>query len=255
MHVDDGIIISHNNCQLNALIDKLCACKIDFVVEEDYAGYLEVDIITQTTDGTILMSQTDLIERILLDLAGAHRVSKFQGNTPRHRSTRTVQSSPPLIEVYNYRSILGKIMYLSSNMHSCEMSLANHQCARLFINPRAPHGIALKRIDCYLLGTRDKALIVCPTTDLLLNCYAHANFAGLFSSSDPDDPKSVKSCSGFVITLGSHRAILVLGKQTTNRDSLVNNGVRIQISFPRTTCITSITYRSQQIGNISTSQT
>jgi hypothetical protein len=91
--VDDGIIISHIDCQLNALIDKLCACKIDFVMEEDYAGFLKVkSIITQTTDGTILMSQTDLIERILLDL-GLAEVAKLQGNT--RRTTEVLAPSNP----------------------------------------------------------------------------------------------------------------------------------------------------------------
>ena len=45
-------------------------------------------------------------------------------------------------------------------------------------------------------------MIIRPTKDLTLDCYADADFAGLFSSSDPDDPKSVKSRSGFIITLG-----------------------------------------------------
>lgn len=94
-------------------------------------------------------------------------------------------------------------MYLSSNIR-CEITLANHQCARFSIDPRTPHGTALKRIGRYLLGSRDKGMIVQPTKDLTLDCYADADFAGLFSSSDPNtnDPKSVKSRSGFVITLG-----------------------------------------------------
>ena len=45
-------------------------------------------------------------------------------------------------------------------------------------------------------------MIIKPSKDLTLDCYADADFCGLFSSSDPDDPKSVKSRSGYVITLG-----------------------------------------------------
>jgi hypothetical protein len=45
-------------------------------------------------------------------------------------------------------------------------------------------------------------MIIRPTKDITLDCYADADFAGLFSTSDPDDPKSVKSRSGFGITLG-----------------------------------------------------
>ena len=198
-YVDDGIIVCHDDRQINAFIDELRACKFDLGVEEDYAGYLGVDIITRP-DGTILMSQTGLIERILLDLGLTESTSVK--TTPATDVLAPFKSSPPLVDNYNYRSVLGKIMYLSSNTR-CELSLANHQCARFSIDPRTPHGIALKRIGRYLLGTRDKGMIVRPTTDLSLNCYADADFAGLFSSSDPDDPKSVKSRSGFVITLGS----------------------------------------------------
>jgi hypothetical protein len=91
-------------------------------------------------------------------------------------------------------------MYLSSNTR-CELSVSNHQCARFSVDPRVPHGVALKRIGRYLLGTRDKGMIILPTTDLTLDCYADADFAGLFSSSDPNDPKCVKSRTGFVIIL------------------------------------------------------
>ena len=45
-------------------------------------------------------------------------------------------------------------------------------------------------------------MIIRPTNDLTLDCYADADYAGVFASWDPNDPKSVKSRSGFVITLG-----------------------------------------------------
>jgi hypothetical protein len=92
-------------------------------------------------------------------------------------------------------------MYLSSNTR-CDLSFANHQCARFSTDPRAPHGIAIKRIGRYLLGIRDRGTIIKPSRDLSLNCYVDADFAGMFTSSDPNDPKSVKSRSGFIITLG-----------------------------------------------------
>jgi hypothetical protein len=93
-------------------------------------------------------------------------------------------------------------MYVSANTR-CELSFANHQCARFSINPRKQHGTALKRIGRYLLGTKDRGTIIHPTDDLVLNCYADADFAGLFTSSNPEDPKSVKSRTGFVILLGT----------------------------------------------------
>lgn len=36
-----------------------------------------------------------------------------------------------------------------------------------------------------------------------MNCYVDADFAGMFTLSDPEDPRSVKSRTGFVILLGT----------------------------------------------------
>ncbi|KAI2489482.1 hypothetical protein MHU86_25099 [Fragilaria crotonensis] len=197
-YVDDGIIVSSDDDKILHFIDQLRECRFDLGVEDDYAGYLGVDIIMQP-DGTILMLQTGLIERILADFGLTDSASSKI--TPASEVLSPHKESAPFDHSFNYRSVLGKIMYLSSNTR-CELSLSNHQCARFSIDPRTPHGIALKRIGRYLLGTRDKGMIIRPTKDITLDCYADADFAGLFASHDPNDPKSVKSRSGFVITLG-----------------------------------------------------
>ncbi|KAI2509575.1 hypothetical protein MHU86_4836 [Fragilaria crotonensis] len=196
-YVDDGIIVSANDEMIATFIAELRECRFDLGVEDDYAGYLGVDIITQA-DGSILMRQTGLIERILVDLNLSDSTSSKP--TPASDILGSHKDSPPFDHSFNYRSVLGKIMYLSSNTR-CELSVSNHQCARFSVDPRVPHGVALKRIGRYLLGTRDKGMIILPTTDLTLDCYADADFAGLFSSSDPNDPKCVKSRTGFVIIL------------------------------------------------------
>ena len=197
-YVDDGIIVSRDDAQAKLFIDELRACHFDLGVEEDYAGYLGVDIIPQP-DGTLLLSQTGLIERVLADFGLTDSTSSKQ--TPAAEILGPHKDSAPFNDTFNYRSVIGKIGYLASNTR-LEVSLANHQCARFSNDPRTPHGIALKRIGRYLLGTRDKGMIVRPSKELTLDCYADADFAGLFSTSDPDDPKSVKSRSGFIITLG-----------------------------------------------------
>ena len=198
-YVDDGIIVSSNDQLIVAFIDELRECRINLGVEDDYAGYLGVDIIMQP-DGSILMRQTGLIERILADFGLSDSTSTKQ--TPAAEILTPHKDSPPLDHtVINYRSSIGKIMYLASNTR-CELTVANHQCSRFSNDPRVPHGKALKRIARYLLGTRDKGMIIRPTNDLTLDCYADADYAGVYSSWDPNDPKSVKSRTGFVIILG-----------------------------------------------------
>jgi hypothetical protein len=197
-YVDDGIIISSDDSKVQQFIDELRKFNFDLSIEADYAGYSGVDIIAQP-DGTLLMAQSGLIERILIDLGLTDSTSTKA--TPAAEILGPFKSSPPFEESFNYRSVLGKILYVSSNTR-CEITLANHQCARFSIDPRSPHGVAIKRIGRYLLGSRDKGMIIKPTKDITLDCYADADFAGLFSTSDPEDPKSVKSRSGYVITLG-----------------------------------------------------
>ena len=197
-YVDDGIIISSDDSKVQQFIDELRKFNFDLSIEADYAGYLGVDIIAQP-DGTLLMAQSGLIERILIDLGLTDSTSTKA--TPAAEILGPFKSSPPFEESFNYRSVLGKILYVSSYTR-CEITLANHQCARFSIDPRSPHGVAIKRIGRYLLGSRDKGMIIKPTKDITLDCYADADFAGLFSTSDPEDPKSVKSRSGYVITLG-----------------------------------------------------
>jgi hypothetical protein len=145
------------------------------------------------------MSQTGLIKRILVDLGLADSTSTKA--TPAADILGPFKTSPPFEESFNYRSVIGKIPYMSSNTR-CKVTLANHQCARFSINPCSPHGAAVNRIGRYLLGSRNKGMIIKPTKDITLDCYADANFAGLFSTSDPNDPKSLKSRSGYVIMLG-----------------------------------------------------
>jgi hypothetical protein len=196
-YVDDGIIISLDDAKIQRFIEELRECNFGLGIEADYAKYLGVDIIAQP-DGTLLMSQTGLIERFLVDF-GLTNYTSTKITPAAEQILRPFKTSPPFEELFNFRSVLGKILYVSSNTR-CEIT--NHQCARFSIDPRSPHGIALKRIGRYLLGSRDKGMIIRPTKDITLDCYADADFAGLFSTSDPDDPKSVKSRSGYVITLG-----------------------------------------------------
>jgi hypothetical protein len=109
-------------------------------IEADYAGYLGVDIIAQP-DGTLLMSQSGLIERILVGLGLTNSMSTKA--TPAAEILGPFKASPPFEESFNYRSVIGKILYVFSNTR-CEITLANHQCARFSINPRSPHGVAVK---------------------------------------------------------------------------------------------------------------
>ena len=88
--MDDGIILSKDLTKVDSFIQELRDAGFDLSVEDDYAGYLGVDIAPKDY-GTIQMTQSGLIDRILVDLN--LQFSKSSRDTPASESlalTRTV---------------------------------------------------------------------------------------------------------------------------------------------------------------------
>ena len=105
----------------------------------------------------------------------------------------------PFSKDWEYATVLGMLMYLASNSRP-EIAYAVHQCARFTHAPHNSHVVAIKRILRYLQGTRDKGLIFNPSTSLQVDCYVDAaDFVGLWSIEDEQDPVSVKSRTGFLL--------------------------------------------------------
>jgi hypothetical protein len=96
----------------------------------------------------------------------------------------------------------GYASYLSSNSRP-DCQFAVHQCARFSHTPKDSHAKAVKRLCRYLEGTSTQGLILAPTKDLALDCYCGADFAGLHGYEPDQDPVSVKSRTGYLITLGT----------------------------------------------------
>ncbi len=107
-------------------------------------------------------------------------------------------------EKWDYASAVGMLMYLSANAHP-EIQFAVHQCARFSHAPRHTHAIAVKRIAHYLKHVLDQkqGLTFYPTSNLDLNMYVDADYAGLWTYEDDQDPVCVKSRTGYVMTLGN----------------------------------------------------
>ena len=110
------------------------------------------------------------------------------------------------------------MQYVGQNTHP-ECAYAINACARYCVDPRAVHGTALKRIGRYLKGCLDDGLIISKSKELALDCYVDADFAGNYNKADADDPNSVRSRTGFVITFGS---IPVLWKTLIQRDTALS---------------------------------
>ena len=78
-----------------------------------------------------------------------------------------------------------------------------HQCAHLSHNPRQVHEIFLNHIARYLKYIKKKGLIIQPDhTNLKLDSFADANFAGFCASEDNQNTISVKSRTGVLLNFG-----------------------------------------------------
>ena len=80
-------------------------------------------------------------------------------------------------------------------------SLQFHQVCRFAHNPKKSHGQAVKRIISYLVKTWESGLEFVPNFEERLDCYVEADFAGLWGHEDDQDPVSVRSRTGFTLTL------------------------------------------------------
>jgi hypothetical protein len=145
------------------------------------------------------MTQTGLIQKII-DAAG---MSECNSNkTPATKDC--LGSDPegkPMDDSWNYRSIVGMLLYLSSNSRP-DISFAVSQVARFSHNPKQSHASAVKTIIRYLSGTKNQGTIYKRPKDITLDCYVDADFAGLYGKEPDENPISVKSRTGYILSIG-----------------------------------------------------
>lgn len=92
------------------------------------------------------------------------------------------------------------LQYLGSNTRP-DIAYAINSAARYCMDPKEPHGIAIKRIARYLKGNMDEGLIINPNRDkLCIDCHVDADFAGNWNLQDAEDPGGVISRTGFILT-------------------------------------------------------
>jgi len=138
-------------------------------------AFLGIKINKVTTKKIITLTQPSLIQQILKEVSITERSNgKY---TPVDSILYADVDGLDRIDTWNYRSIVGKLNYLVNNTRP-DISVAVHQCAQFCSHPKAIHELAVKRLTKYLLTTQHKGLILRPTTDMHLNMYVDADFAG-----------------------------------------------------------------------------
>jgi len=97
--------------------------------------------------------------------------------------------------------VIGKLNFLEKSTR-LDLSYAVHQCARFAADPKQSHGAAVKRIGRYLVGTRDKGIILDPRAHSF-DCWVDASFVGDWNRVTADiDPSVAKSRTGYILAYG-----------------------------------------------------
>ena len=196
--VDDQIWLAKDSKRIKHHVDALQEKGFLLTIEDsdNIFGFLGIDI--KRTGKVIELTQTGLIKKVL---EYTKLADSKQRETPAQLDPLgSDKDGLPCDEDWNYAAAVGMLLYLSSNTRP-DIQFAVHQCSRFTHSPRHSHAQALKRICRYLKGTADKGIVCSPNLQEGLNCFVDADYAGLFSYEDGQDPVSVKSRTGFVLTL------------------------------------------------------
>ena len=196
-HVDDLGVKAPKKDIVDKFIKNLRKEGLDLTVEGSFTEYLGIKY--EKPDGnTIKMTQEGLIQKII-DTTG------MQDCNP-HPTPTTVEGLSSnekgkyMTDKWNYRSVVGMMLYLSSNIRP-DIAYAVSQVARFSHGPKQSHAEAVKMIIRYLSGTKNKGIIFKRPNELKLECYADADYAGLYNRESPEDPTSAKSRTGYIISV------------------------------------------------------
>ena len=202
VYVDDTIFASANVSDLDEVISSL-GINVDaqqhtFALrdEGEVSAFLGIQI-TKTGDNEFFLTQTGLIDKVLAvtNMTDCNGCDTPSTTDPLHADV----DGAVFDEVWAYDVVIGMLMYISGNTRP-DIAYAVHQAARFTHGVRQSHAAGVKRILRYLKKTKDDGLILKPGPELRVDCYVDADFGGLFSVEDKQDPISVKSRTGYVIT-------------------------------------------------------
>lgn len=197
-YCDDQIWLSPDNNLIEEYVNKLQNLGYDLTLEEDGDIYGFLGINFQKKGLQIELTQTGLIEKVIkfTGMEGASSKSTPAAQEPLGSDVM----GAPFDEEWGYPAAVGMLLYISSNTRP-DIQFAVHQVARFSHNPKKSHGQALKRIVRYLIETRDRGLLFQPDLTKGLDCWVDADFCGLYGYEDEQDPVSVRSRTGFSLTL------------------------------------------------------
>ena len=93
-----------------------------------------------------------------------------------------------------YRSLAGALQYLTFTRP--DISYAVQQLCLVMHDPRDTHLLALKRVICYIQGTKSQGLQLLKHQKMNLTAYSGADWAGC--------PSTRRSTSGYAVFMGDN---------------------------------------------------
>jgi hypothetical protein len=198
LYTDDSILAGPDEAELNQIIDDMKRVGLKLTVDGDVSDFLGVKI-QHESDGTIHLTQPQIIDNILHDLhLTADNVKTRQ--TPAAVTTilRRHINSEAFDKHFNYRSVIGKLNFLEKSTRP-DISCATHQCARFAADPKKEHGKAVEWLCRYLAATRDKGIILKPS-EQSFDVYVDADYVGNWDKETAtDDIDTARSRTGYVV--------------------------------------------------------
>ncbi|KAI2500678.1 hypothetical protein MHU86_13828 [Fragilaria crotonensis] len=160
-----------------------------------FTDFLGMNFTRDAPNGTLTLTQKGLIQKI--KEATGMSDSNYKWTPAAQAALGIDPDGPPMTETWSYHSIVGMLLYLSTNTRPDITFAVSLLVARFCHNPKQSHASAVKTLVRYLHRTSNMGMIVKPTAGTLnLDCYVNADFAGLHGR-DPDcSPTSAKSQTG-----------------------------------------------------------
>jgi hypothetical protein len=192
-YVDDLIFWYPDEKDIHHITMKLQEVGVDLEQETDAAGFLGIQMECDPDTGLLEMKQ----ERLTLHIIEATEVD-VGTVTPKWTPAEAAPlvkdaEGAPATGAFSYSSVVGMLLYLSS--HTCpDIAYTINCAARYMLCPKKSHEEELKQIGRYLKATRNRGLIINPSSGVLkINAYPDANFAGMYGYERHDNPSCAKS--------------------------------------------------------------
>ena len=196
--VDDVIVFSKDDAEIEWVLQQFNNLNHDFLWNNTFSLCLGIQL-QNLADGCIKLLQLHL-KSSTINIMGLSKANPC--TTPIAAPLFQCKGFLPFNQSFNCQSAMGILQCIGNTTHSecaCAMSTCAHHC----MSPWQAHGNVLNEIGHHPKGFLDDNLIINPKGDLSLDCCIDADSAGNQNAKKANDPATMWSCTGFVITLGS----------------------------------------------------